>query len=70
MIEFGTKFCKDWSSRKKTYLEKQIGLLCANKPSEVYPNTLPPVFAESNLILNRFNELNQKLNHFKFNFEN
>ena len=23
-----------------------------------------PVFAESNLILNRFNELNQKLNHF------
>ena len=29
-----------------------------------------PVFAESNLILNRFNELNQKLNHFWFNFEN
>jgi hypothetical protein len=43
MIEFRTKFCKDWSSRKKTYKEKQIALFCANKPSEVYPNTLPPI---------------------------
>jgi hypothetical protein len=43
MIEFRIKFCKDWSSRKKTYIEKQIGLFCANKPSEVYRNTLPPI---------------------------
>jgi hypothetical protein len=41
MIEFRTEFCKDWSRRKKTYKKKQIGLFCANKPSEVYPNTLP-----------------------------
>jgi hypothetical protein len=41
MIEFRTKFCKDWSSRKKTYKEKQNGLFCANKLSEFYPNTLP-----------------------------
>jgi hypothetical protein len=43
MIEFRTKFCKDWSRRKKTYKENQIALFCANKPSEVYPNTLPPI---------------------------
>ena len=41
MIEFRKKFFKDWLSRKKTYKEKQIGLFCANKPSEVYPYTLP-----------------------------
>jgi hypothetical protein len=44
MIEFRTKFCKNGSSRKKTYIEKQIGLFCANKPSELYPNTLPPTY--------------------------
>jgi hypothetical protein len=43
MIEFRTKFYKYWSSRKKTYIKKQIGLFCANKPSEVYPNTLPHI---------------------------
>jgi hypothetical protein len=43
MIEFRTKFCEDWSSRKKTYIEKHIVLFLHNKPSEVYPNTLTPI---------------------------
>jgi hypothetical protein len=50
MIEFRTKFGKDLSSRKKTYMEKQIGLFCANKPSEVYPNTLPPIYSLSTFV--------------------